>query len=248
MVKRGTDTAYRSLPTGFAPSGESLSLCLCKEKVTKEKAHPTSGPGCAGVPSLHRRSRGTFRRDVPVPSELSRRPCRSTPSTPIPLGLLRGPGSRPRLLRKTNALQLASGFVVGSESSRGRLWLAIMGTTPPSPSGGRAQALRRGSRGMDAERVTKGQGRPFVTCPRSGAGARAVWARSDQTRMSGWAFFCLLFFAQTKKSEAPEGAQPIVQATPCVTGTAQGLITHNRHNKAPTLEHGRQQAAREARA
>ena len=85
--------------SGFAPSGESLSLCLCKEKVTKEKAHPASGPGCAGVPSFHRCSRGTLRRDVPVPSELSRRPCRSTPCASTPLGLLRGPGSRPDLPR-----------------------------------------------------------------------------------------------------------------------------------------------------
>src|SRR5690606_5572416 len=29
-----------------------------KEEVTKKKARPASGPGCARVPSLHRRSRG----------------------------------------------------------------------------------------------------------------------------------------------------------------------------------------------
>ncbi len=36
---------------------------------------------------------------------------------------------------------------------------------PRSPSGGRVEVLRRGTRGMDAERGTKGQGRPFVTAP-----------------------------------------------------------------------------------
>src|SRR5690606_41340436 len=36
---------------------------------------------------------------------------------------------------------------------------------PHSPSGGRVEVLRRGTRGMDAERGTKGQGRPFVTAP-----------------------------------------------------------------------------------
>ena len=42
------------------------------------------------VRSLHRRSRGTSRRDILVPSRLSRHPCRSTPYTPIPLTLLTG--------------------------------------------------------------------------------------------------------------------------------------------------------------
>ena len=43
------------------------------------------------VPSLHHCSRGPPRRAIPGPSRLSRHPCRSTPSTTIPLGLLMGP-------------------------------------------------------------------------------------------------------------------------------------------------------------
>jgi len=74
---------------------------------------------------------------------------------------------------------------------------------PESLSEGRTQALRRGTRGMDAKRGTKGQGRPFVTCPRSNAGVRGVWSHSDQTRMQGWPSFWLLFLGQTRKSDAP---------------------------------------------
>ena len=66
------------------------SLCLCKEKVTKEKAHPTSGSRCARLPSFHPCSRGPPRRAIPGPSRLSRHPCRSTPYATIPLGLLKG--------------------------------------------------------------------------------------------------------------------------------------------------------------
>ena len=63
---------------------------LAQEKVTKEKGTPPSGPGCAGVPSLHHHFRGALRRAIPGPSQLSRHPCRSTPSAAIPLGLLKG--------------------------------------------------------------------------------------------------------------------------------------------------------------
>jgi hypothetical protein len=64
--------------------------CPAGTKVTKN-ACPTIRP-CASlrVRSLHRRSRGTPRRAIPGPSRLSRHPCRSTPSTTIPLTLLKG--------------------------------------------------------------------------------------------------------------------------------------------------------------
>ena len=52
---------------------------------------------------------------------------------------------------------------------------------------------------MDAERGTKGQGRPFVTCPRSDAGVRGVWSHSDQTRMQGWPSFGYFFLARQEK-------------------------------------------------
>ena len=58
---------------------------------------------------------------------------------------------------------------------------------------------------MDAARAVMGHGWPFSACPRSNDGVREV-SRSE-TRMSGACFFCLLFFARAKKSEAPERAQ-----------------------------------------
>ncbi len=83
---------------------------------------------------------------------------------------------------------------------------------PESPSGGRTQALRRGTRGMDAERGTKGQGRPFVTCLRSDAGVREVWSRSGQTRMQGAPSLWLLSLGETRESDAPCKAQPVARA------------------------------------
>ena len=47
----------------FRLYAELLSLCLCKEKVTKEKARPASGFRCAQLPSLRCCSEG--RRDGP---------------------------------------------------------------------------------------------------------------------------------------------------------------------------------------
>ncbi len=74
----------------FSPLRASHFLLPGQEKVTKEKATPTFGHGYAVVRSLHRRSRGTQRRAFHGPSLLSRHPCRSTPSTTIPLTLLKG--------------------------------------------------------------------------------------------------------------------------------------------------------------
>ena len=77
------------------------------------------------------------------------------------------------------------------------------------PSGGVAQGDEPHGCGERTRRPRlKGHGRPLCAGPRSGAGGREVWRRSRQTRMSGCAFFCLLFFVpggdpQTKKSEAP---------------------------------------------
>jgi len=74
-----------------------------------------------------------------------------------------------------------------------------------SPSGGRVEVLRRGTSRMDAARGVMGQGWPMYAGPRSSAGGREV--ERSETRMQGACFFCLLFFARAKKSEAPEGAQ-----------------------------------------
>src|SRR5690606_25026913 len=78
---------------GFGPR-PSHFLLPGQEKVTKEKATPTSGPGYAGVPSFRCRSGGTSRRGVPSPSLLPRRPCLASPCATPPLGLLTGNGVR----------------------------------------------------------------------------------------------------------------------------------------------------------
>ncbi|TCD21147.1 hypothetical protein E0D86_11020 [Pseudomonas sp. IC_126] len=51
---------------------------------------PASGPGCAGVRSLHRRSRGRLTRAIHGPLSLSPHPCGSLPSATIALTLLKG--------------------------------------------------------------------------------------------------------------------------------------------------------------
>jgi hypothetical protein len=98
---------------GFRPLGRVTSSLprigvRCKEEVTKTKAHLASGPGCARVPSLHRRSRGTLRRAIPGPSQLSAlASCAALPPASMPLNPLHadcarppeGPQSRHQLLR-----------------------------------------------------------------------------------------------------------------------------------------------------
>jgi hypothetical protein len=66
-------------------------LTFGKRPKSKQKVLPlASGSRSARLPSFHHRSRGPPRRAIPGPSRLSRHPCRSTPSTTIPLGLLMG--------------------------------------------------------------------------------------------------------------------------------------------------------------
>ena len=65
-------------------------LTFGKRPKSKQKGLPLHTARLRRVPSLHRRSRGTPRRAIPGPSRLSRHPCRSTPYTTIPLGLLTG--------------------------------------------------------------------------------------------------------------------------------------------------------------
>ena len=133
----------------------------------------------------------------------------SMPLTPLNDDSTRPParGIRSRLLARASREAKQSKAGIASSRQLG----------PGSPSGGRAQALRRGTRGRDAERGTKGQGRPFVTCPRSNAGERVVWSHSDQTRMQGWPSFWLLFLGHARKSDAPCKAQPVLPAEESVT-------------------------------
>ena len=94
-------------------------------------------------------------------------------------------------------------------------------------AGGRVESSCRGMSGMDAAKElgvpsTKNHGWPLYAGPRSGDGAREVRLRSGRTRMKGRAFFCLLFFARAKKSEAPCKAQPALRAEECATSSTNG--------------------------
>ncbi len=82
---------------------------------------------------------------------LSPHPCGSLPYATVPLTLLKG------------AVGVACGFVQKSHAKDTSRSFKRLGLR--SPSVGRVEVLRRGTRGMDAERGAKGQGCPFVTAP-----------------------------------------------------------------------------------
>ncbi len=88
----GGSAPHRRVLRDFV-SPPRASHFLKREKVTKALA-PASGSRFAGLPSLHRSFRGTPRRAIPGPSQLSRHPCRSTPEISTPLGLLKGHSER----------------------------------------------------------------------------------------------------------------------------------------------------------
>jgi hypothetical protein len=81
-------TLERSASLGFevatspvsSPSAgaELLSLCLSKEKVTKEKGHPGAAPDLRPCKSGSRVGCGVFRRHILVPAENSRASMRAT--------------------------------------------------------------------------------------------------------------------------------------------------------------------------
>ncbi len=95
--------------------------------------------------------------------------------------------------------------------------LGPIGDTTLPLADGRVEPVRRGTSGMDAARGVKGQGWPLYADPRSAGGRREVRERSSRTRMKERAFFCLLFFARAKKSEAPCKAQPVARAEESAT-------------------------------
>ena len=74
---------------GFRPLGRVTSS---KRRRSNQEGLPrTSGFSLRRkIPSLQRSFRGTLRRAVPGPSQLSRHPCRSTPETTLQRGLLNG--------------------------------------------------------------------------------------------------------------------------------------------------------------
>ena len=66
------------------------------------------------------------------------------------------------------------------------------------------ELLCRGVSRMDAARGIRGHGWPLYAGPRSNSGTREPCAAGPDV---GCVFFCLLFFAQTKKSESPRKAK-----------------------------------------
>ena len=136
------------------------------------------------VRSLHRHSEGRLTRAVPGPLSLSPHPCGSPLYATIPLTLLKGRLELPDSHVSSPAPTLCVGANPVRSSSQScrpvqnNEWTEGMGTInarsarkshqatrSPNPvrrpSGGVAQGDAR----QDAERGTKGQGRPFVTAP-----------------------------------------------------------------------------------
>ncbi len=181
---------------GFALLGESLFSVA--KKVTKN-ACPCIRP---------RLRRGSF-----APSPL-RRP--SYKSHPWPFTTLAA--SLRLALYATIPLTLLKGAVgvacwfVQKEAKPKQHQQSFKRLGPHPPSGGRVEVLRRGTRGMDAERGAKGQGRPFVTAPGAapergnpgvaGAGCRARFL-----------FGYFLFRASKEKVTRPRGRNQKCQHT-----------------------------------
>ncbi len=212
-----TEALSLARPTGFALHGELLSLCLCKEKVTQEKAHPAAGPArCAhGVRSLRRRSEGRRTRAIHGPLRLEPHPCGSTLCATTPLTRLTGPV--PALPAVSTSFR--AGRVLGGNGDVRSIRRA------DSPSRGRVEALRRGARGMDAERGAMGQGRPIVTSP--GAAPERGKSRAARPECRG-VFLCLAFFAQAKKVGRPGGRNPdsLARRKVSVSNPRRGFAFH----------------------
>ncbi|GEM_PF-1950354 len=157
---------------------------------------PASGPGCAGVRSLHRRSEGRRTRAIHGPLRLSPHPCGSPLCATIPLTLLMGHLELPdsSCKEKAKPKQTSTTF----QAAR-----------TPFPSGGRVEVSRRGTRGRDAERGMKGQGRPFVTAPGAASEGGNPGAAGAGCRV---AFFLAPFSWPNKKKDSPSRAKPEVSA------------------------------------
>ena len=89
--------------------------------------------------------------------------------------------------------------------------LAFLSSVPPqkhqprakSPSGGRAEVLRRGTSRMDAARGVMGQGWPMYAGPRSSTGGREV--ERSETRMQGRVSFAYFSLHAQRKVRRPRG-------------------------------------------
>ena len=148
--------ARRSLVLVSPLTGESLSLA-CPRESNQREGHPVHpAPAAPGFPRSitapgARPDAAHRRRAIPGPSRLSRHPCRSTPSTVIPLGLLKGAW----------ASSVKSRFKSKNQTLPTLIFRRFRKLAVRSPSGGRAEVLRRGASRMDAARGLMGQGRPM---------------------------------------------------------------------------------------
>ena len=99
---------------------------------------------------------------------------------------------------------------------------------------------------MDAERGTKGQGRPFVTCPRSSAEAREVLR--SKTRMQGARSLWLLSLGETRESDAPCKAQPVGRAEESAASCTETRAETKQGGKRFAVFHPTQAGADQAAA
>ena len=242
---------------GCASHGASLFL-VWPRKSNQKEGHPGIRPFAARrVPSLHRYSRGTLRRAIHGPAQLSRHPCRSTPSTATTFGLLTGTWVRvacefPRdsrgeslcRLSREEPLMVPTPCVLPLGSTKQSVDVANYNAPRPLPfaqafrqhqtplSGGRVQVAWKGLSGMDAARAAMGQGWPFAAGPWNVTGTREP--RRSRGRMQGQDFLVPLGGAghpATAKRNSPSRAKPMHLPI-----TAIGCIPRSQRPKASPAE------------
>ncbi|AGA85945.1 hypothetical protein Psest_1389 [Stutzerimonas stutzeri RCH2] len=178
-----------------APRPSHFLFARAKEKVTKEKARPTSGPGCAGVPSFRRCSAGRH--------EGASLPLRSSLGV-LPRVSLRNASTRPpdgnvdRVAWKISRFVLVLFFCTNHQ--------AIPNAPFRRPNGIAAQrGERHGCRERTRRPPVKGHRWPLRGDPRSGDGMREV-SRSE-TRMAGARLFGS-FWRGRPSGRLPKGTLP----------------------------------------
>ncbi len=171
-----------------------------RQKSKQKRCAPPSGSRFAQLPSLHHCSEGTPRRAIPGPSRLSRHPCRSTLSTTIPFGLLKG-----RLAAPDRSLQGCQNPSRRSDVSRGISAvdsINLAGDAIPDPvrrpSGG---AVERGV-WHGCQTRNDGPGMAHRDDPRSSAGAREV-SRSETQMPGALSLWLLSLSREQRESDSP---------------------------------------------
>jgi hypothetical protein len=208
--------------SGFALPGESLFSVarMAGPKKGTKNACPVVRP-CAArrVPSLHRRSKGPWlgaprQKGHPWPStpcaaSLRLTPLRDDSAQPDERGVWR------RLqCRAAQGASLLVGWITAKPYPPDGLPVLLRGSGPLAAKLPLRPAERRrcagGERPGWPREAGLGQGWPMPAGPRSGAGARGVWPRSGQTRMSGCPFSLVTFLlGKQQESDSAEGPKPV---------------------------------------